>query len=204
MGSREGHWRNEANTLIFLSLAILATLLGILWQRVMRRRRVLVVVAIVAAGCFLLLAGPFPFADNTSSVLLNLAACVSLAAVIGLILDLAKDPSPAKPRELLILIGLAILVMSVVTPWVVRARYLSDLDWSCDGKIVEIYRSRDHGVPSVAVLNADGSETRMENVTNLLFNHARIGDQVEKSPGEGKGILNGQPIQIVQPPWWSE
>jgi hypothetical protein len=190
--------------LIFLALAILAAILGILWQRIIRRRRILVIVAIITATCFTLSAGPFPFAGINSPALLNLSAVISLAAVIGLVLDLAKDPSPAKPRELLTLIGLAILVMSIITTWVVRGRYLSDLDWTCDGKIAEIYHSQDHGVPSIAVVNADGSETRMENITNLLFNHARIGDQLQKSPGQGKGLLNGQPIQIVQPPWWTQ
>jgi hypothetical protein len=189
--------------LAFLFFAILAAIFGILWRRAMPRPPILIFVAIACAACFSLLTGPFPFAGINSPALLNLAAVISLAAVIGLVLDLAKDPSPAKPRVLLTLMGLAILVMSIITPWVVRGRYLSDLDWTCDGKIAEIYRSQDHGVPSVAVVNADGSETRMENVTNLLFNRARIGDQLQKSPGWGTGLLNGQPIQIVQPPWWT-
>ncbi len=167
----------------------------------MPRRPILIFVAILCAACFSLLTGPFPFAGINSPALLNLAAVISLTAVIGLVLDLAKDPSPAKPRELLTLIGLAILVMSIITPWVVRGRYLSDLDWTCDGKIAEIYHSQDdHSVPSLAVVNADGSETRMENVTNLLFNHARIGDQLQNPPARAKDCSTASPSKSSSPP----
>jgi hypothetical protein len=74
--------------------------------------------------------------------------------------------------------------------------------WSCDGVIVEKYRSTNHLAPTLVVRNADATPIKLEGVSEAVWSRATLGDRLVKEPGRSDGRLNGETQELVLRSGW--
>jgi hypothetical protein len=122
------------------------------------------------------------------------------AMVLPMALFLAKMPDPHRPRPTdNSWIGLLILPLAfgVLYPWTQRVSWAEKMAWSCDGVIVETYRSTNHGAPTLVVRDRKGTPVKLEGVSEAVWTLAAVGDRLVKEPSRSEALLNGEPVELV-------
>jgi hypothetical protein len=89
------------------------------------------------------------------------------------------------------------MILAVFMPLSVRLTYASRVLWSCDGMIVQKYRSTNHNARTLHVRNVDGGEARLEGVDQRLWADARIGGDLRKFAPSAFGELDGRAMRVV-------
>jgi hypothetical protein len=94
------------------------------------------------------------------------------------------------------------LMVGVLFPWTGRVTWAHKMAQSCDGVIVEKYRSNNHLAPTLVVRNGDGTRTKLEGVSGATWERAAVDDRLRKEAGRGDGRLNGQVVELVLRSGW--
>ena len=159
--------------------------------------------AAMGVAAFAWLALTASYTGWVRELLIGCLAAVAMALPIGLMI--AKMPDPKRPRPSdkpwLALVFLPLMV-GVLFPWTGRETWAQKMAWSCDGTIVEKYRSNNHLAPTLVVRNGDGTRITLEGVSEVTWNRAAVDDRLRKEAGRHDGQLNAQGVELVLRSGW--
>jgi peptidoglycan/LPS O-acetylase OafA/YrhL len=135
-----------------------------------------------------------------------LIGCVAAAAlVLPIGLMIAKMPDPKRPRPSdrpALAVVFVPLLVGVIFTWTGRVTWAQKMAWSCNGTIVEKYRSDNHQAPTLVVRNGDGTSIKLEGVKGVTWDRAAVDDRLRKEAGRNDGQLNGQAVELVLRNGW--
>jgi hypothetical protein len=135
--------------------------------------------------------------------LIGLFAATVLALPLALFLAKMPDPRRSRRRDKswLGLLFLPLLV-GVLYPWTHRVVWAGKMAWSCDGVVIEKYRSTNHRAPTLVVQDRDATPVKLEGVSEAVWTRAGPADRLIKEPGQSDALLNGETVELVLRRGW--
>jgi hypothetical protein len=179
----------------------------------------LTILTFITPISFVLLVLSLPFVGWPIEVLIPVLASISLSFPLTLFFTVAHM-AQAKPDPSLVLeqkskiplvsvvvagVGLPMLALILIS-LSARINFATRISFAFDGKIVEIFRAaHNHHVPAFTL--ETGAENRtFENVDDVLWREAKVGQHVTKVGGSPHCLLDGKRFRFVPRdfPFWYE
>jgi hypothetical protein len=185
----------------FLAGGVLVALVA---RRIRRTRWALLVPAWAIAIAFAWVSSTADYSGFRREMLVGLFAAAAL--VLPISIAISEQPATASTshtsgRRVLVFLIFPLLP-GVMMPWSGRVIWATKMAWSCDGVIVERYRSRNHQAPTLVVQNRDGTRSHLEGVSTAVWEKAAGQDRLRKDSGHADAQLNDQPVQLVLRNGW--
>jgi hypothetical protein len=162
----------------------------------------LLVPAAMGVAGFVWVAHAAGYGGWSRELLIGLLAAVVLALPLGLLLATHAPKRPRPSGKPLLVFVLLPLMVGVMMPWTSRVHWVTKLAWSCDGVIVEKYRSHNHQAPTLVVRNHNGSLTTLEGISAAVWGRAAAEDRLRKESGRADAQLNQQTVELVLRTGW--
>ncbi len=129
-----------------------------------------------------------PFKWIFSELLLSAIAAVAL---LPLFLSVHSLDSGGNKRSNWIDFLIAPQFFLIMVIYMARVCYARELNWSCDGQIVAIYKSNNHGAITIAVLT-DHDVVIFEGVDPVFWHEAAVGNHLMKPAGSAFRATSGK------------
>ncbi|HTL29035.1 MAG TPA: hypothetical protein VL282_07440 [Tepidisphaeraceae bacterium] len=198
--------------LVFLPSVVLflvAVGLGALLAMLVRSLLTAMIFAIVSIAILQWIVASLPFCGLVSEVAIFLIAPIFGAPAFTPLWMLQKrfekrEVSSVTMREALPIVLIIPILFPLIGPGLLmtvgeRWRYASDIDWTCDGRVVEKYHSWNHQAPTLVARSEGGERWKLEGVDQKFFATASVGDALKKDAGHTHAMLNGVSLEIVRP-----